>query len=99
MFEYQKIFNEYTTSENKPFLLLNKRIVFPEDKTLPIYSKKLITSDTPWTVLSYQIYKNINYWWVLCALNEKNNIYYAREGSVVLYLQPKYLSLIENYLK
>lgn len=98
MNSYTSIFRQYTTSENIPFMMLNRRVVFPDDRSLPIYSKKLITSDTPWTILSYQIYGKIEYWWILCALND-NNMYYAREGSLITFVKPEYISTIENSLK
>ena len=56
---YKNIFKEYNTKENIPFLLLNRRVVFPEDESLPIYNNRYISSDTPWTILSYQIYNDI----------------------------------------
>lgn len=99
MAEYQSIFKEYISSENLPFKMLNRRVIFPEDKNSPIYSFKNITTDTPWTVLSYQIYGSINYWWILCALNEDNNIYYAKDGSIVTYIKAEYIPYIENNLK
>lgn len=98
MNSYTSIFRQYTTSENIPFMMFNRRVVFPDDRSLPIYSKKLITSDTPWTILSYQIYGKIEYWWILCALND-DNMYYAREGSLITFVKPEYISTIENSLK
>lgn len=98
MSSYKDIFNEYKTTEGIPFKLFNKRIVFPDDKNLDIYSKTNITSDTPWTILSYQIYGSIEYWWILCALNE-HNMYYAREGSTVVYIKSEYLQAILNSIE
>lgn len=99
MSTYKNIFKEYNTKENIPFLLLNRRVVFPEDESLPIYNNRYISSDTPWTILSYQIYNDISYWWILCALNPKNNMYYAKDGTRVKYVKPEYISLILNNLK
>lgn len=47
MNDYKDIFKVYRTTENIPFLMLNRRIVFPDDKTLDIYGRKYIASDTP----------------------------------------------------
>lgn len=98
MASYKDIFNDYKTAEGIPFKLFNKRIVFPEDKSLNIYSAVNITTDTPWTILSYQIYGSIEYWWILCALNE-HNMYYAREGSSVTYVKKEYLQAILNSIE
>lgn len=98
MNDYKDIFKVYRTTENIPFLMLNRRIVFPDDKTLDIYGRKYIASDTPWTVLSYQLYGTIQYWWVLCALNEYN-MYYCKEGSYLTYVKAEYIPLILNSIK
>ncbi|MBR4890151.1 MAG: hypothetical protein IKU15_02390 [Clostridia bacterium] len=97
MAKYENIFKTYKTSEGIPFYLLNRRVIFPDDKTLYIYGRKFISTNIAWTVLSYQIYGTIEYWWVLCALN-KSNMYYAKEGNTILYVLPEYISLILNNL-
>ena len=98
MSSYKDIFNDYKTVEGIPFKLFNKRIVFPEDKNLSIYAYTNITADTPWTILSYQIYGTIEYWWILCALNEYN-MYYEREGTSVVYIKEEYLQAILNSIE
>lgn len=98
MSDYTKIFHVYTTSENIPFYMLNRRIVFPEGLSSPIYDIKYINTNMPWTILSYQIYNTIDYWWILCSLN-KNTLYYAKEGSTIRYVKPEYISEIINNLE
>lgn len=89
MTDYTQIFNLYNTTENINFLMLNKRIEFPSDKTLFIYDTLLIDDNVPWTILSYKLYGNINYWWVLSSLN--NGIFYASEGENITYIKKEYL--------
>jgi hypothetical protein len=89
MEDYTRIFNLYNTAENINFLMLNKRIEFPSDKTLFIYDKLLVNDNIPWTVLSYKLYGNMNYWWVLSSLN--NGIFYAVEGETITYIKKDYL--------
>lgn len=89
MEDYTRIFNLYNTAENINFLMLNKRIEFPSDKTLFIYDKLLVNENIPWTVLSYKLYGNMNYWWVLSSLN--NGIFYAVEGETITYIKKDYL--------
>lgn len=92
---YSQIFRQYSTKENLPFLLLNKRVEFPSDKTLYIYDIKLVDSDTPWTILSYILYGTIEYWWILCSLNQ-SSIFYAKEGTYIYYIKPDYIDTIIN---
>jgi hypothetical protein len=93
--DYTKIFRLYNTKENIPFFLLNKRVEFPSDKTLDIYNSTLISSNIPWTILSYKLYGSIDYWWILCSLNS-SSIFYAKEGEYVYYIKPEYMDLIIN---
>lgn len=90
MEDYTRIFNLYNTSENINFLMTNKRIQFPSDRELFIYDTIIIDDNTPWTVLSYKLYNNINYWWVLSSLN--NGIFYAPEGETITYIKQEYLN-------
>lgn len=90
---YENIFNQYLTKEEIPFYLLNKRIIFPDDKTLDIYDSMYITTDTPWTNLSFQIYDTIDYWWILCSINP-SSVFYAKEGELVYYIKPEYINFI-----
>lgn len=92
MINYSKIFNSYITAEGQPFLSLSRRVVFPNDKTNEIYTTKHIQDDTPWTILSYQLYNTIDYWWVLCSLNE-DMVFYAKRGEEILIIKP---SMIEE---
>ena len=93
MSDYTSIFNKYRTSEDIPFQMINRRIIFPDDKTLEIYGKMYMSSDTPWTILSYKLYDSINYWWVLSSLN-KSSIFYAEDGEEIYYIKPEYINLI-----
>lgn len=93
MENYTDIFKTYNTSEGIPFYLLNKRIEFPDDRGLFIYNSILMDTDIPWTLLSYRLYGDIKYWWLLCSLN-KSSIFYAKEGSTIFYIKPEYLTLI-----
>ena len=93
MKDYENIFNKYLSKEGIPFYLLNKRIVFPEDKNTEIYDSIYIAADTPWTTLSYQLYDTIDYWWILCSINPAS-IFYAHEGETIYFVKPEYINFI-----
>lgn len=97
-FDYQSLFNLYFTSEGIPFSLKNRSIAFPDDMTNPIYEKKYISINTPWTVLSHNLYGTIDFWWVLSMLN-KSSIFYAEEGSEIYIISKKYLADIVETIK
>ena len=89
-FDYSSLFYQYYTTEGIPFTLKNRSIAFPEDANNPIYGIKYIAENTPWTILSYTLYGVVDYWWILCSLNQ-SQIFYAEEGSEIRYILPEYL--------
>lgn len=95
--DYTKIFNEYTTSQGIPFLMLSKRVTFPSDNSLDIYQYLYSDEDIAWTIVSYKIYGSIDYWWVLSALNSHMK-FYAKKGSVVKIIKPTHLETVLKYI-
>lgn len=91
--DYSKIFNIYETEDYQPFYLLNKKVSFPEDKSSIVFDKKYVNQDTPWTIMSYLIYGAIDYWWILCGLND-SSIFYAKENTEIYYIKKEYLNII-----
>ena len=85
-----KIFNGYYSSEGVPFYFLTKSVSFPEDDNLDIYLYTYNSEDIPWTVLSYNLYETIEYWWVLSTLN-KTNKFYAPANTTIKYIDKTYL--------
>lgn len=98
MKNYTNIFNVYYTQEDEPFYFLSKSVVFPEDKSLYFYKKYYIQDDIPWTILSYQLYGTIDYWWVLAALN-KSMIFYAERGETIWIIHPDNLEDILSNIR
>ena len=91
--KYDSIFNSYLTTEGVPFTLKSRSIKFPEDMSLEIYDKIYVSGNIPWTILSYQIYNTIDYWWILATLNSKY-VFYAPEGEEIHYIKPEYIDNI-----
>jgi hypothetical protein len=95
MNNYNSIFTVHETSEGIPFYILNRRIQLPTDKSLFIYDSTTASEDTPWTILSYQLYNTIEYWWVLSALNPKYK-FYAPLGENIIYIKKEYINELLN---
>ena len=91
----KKIFNLYTKREGIPFYLLSKSVHFPENSD--IYSFVYVDENTPWTILSWQLYGVIDYWWVLSSLN-KYSPFYARKETYVKYIPKETLEEILKYI-
>lgn len=84
------IFNHYTSSEGVPFISLSKNITFPTDDSLDFYEWMYVSDDTPWTILSYEIYGTIEYWWILSSINN-NFIFYVPGGNEIKYIPKTYI--------
>lgn len=91
----KNIFNQYTTSEGVPFKLLNKKVYFPENKD--IYDYVYVSENIPWTILSYQLYNSIEFWWVLSSLNQ-NAPFYAKKGTNIKFIPREILLDIIKYI-
>lgn len=94
---YDRIFNEYDTSDGVPFYFLGKSITFPQDKSLEIYDYRFAEDDIAWTILSYKLYGSIDYWWVLSSLNPKMK-FFAVKGNVIRYIKPSMLQTVLKYI-
>lgn len=86
-FRYNHLFPLYHTTEGIPFTLKNRSIALPEDKTHPMYELRYISINTPWTVLSHNIYGTIEYWWILSLAN-RSQVFYAEEGTEIKVIRP-----------
>lgn len=87
----KKIFNLYKTSDGVPFYLLSKSIHFPDN--IDVYSYTYVSENIPWTILSYQLYDTIDYWWVLSSLN-KDMPFYAKKEMTIKYISKPVLEEI-----
>ena len=95
--DYTKIFNEYTTTQGIPFLMLSKSVTFPSDNSLDIYQYLYADEDIAWTIVSYKLYGSIDYWWVLSALNPYMK-FYAKKGYVIKTIKSTHLETVLKYI-
>lgn len=79
------LYNYYTDSDGVQFMMISKKINFPKDNK-QVYSYVYVSENTPWTILSYKLYGTIDYWWVLCSLNDYMP-FYAKRQYYVKYIQ------------
>lgn len=91
-----QIFNSYETTEGVPFKLISKSVSFPIDNS-DVYSYMFVSENIPWTILSYQLYNTIDYWWVLSNLNI-DSPFYAKKEMNVKYINKNILEEILKYI-
>jgi hypothetical protein len=94
---YENIFrvNAITNGEKSFYFynLLNK-VIFPDNLDSSLFSEAVVTTDTPWTTLSFKLYGTINLWWVLYLVNKPKYIFLAKGGTIVKYIRPQSMGTI-----
>lgn len=93
---YSNIFNVYFTKDNVPFYNILKKIQLPDDKTTELYKTYIVPYNMPWTSLSYMIYGDIRYYWLILLANsdKKLNPLYATVSDKIFIINPEYLNLV-----
>ena len=82
--------------DNIPFYNILKKIQLPEDKTSELYTTYIVPYSMPWTTLSYLIYGDLTYYWLilLANTNKKLNPMYANVSDKIFIIKPEYLSMV-----
>jgi hypothetical protein len=92
---YENIFNVGLVNKDvKSFYtynLLNK-VIFPETLDSNIIAEITLTSDKPWTMLSFQLYGTIELWWVVYLLNKPDYIFKAKANTPYKYIKSDFIS-------
>ena len=92
---YENIFNVgLVNNDDKSFYtynLLNK-VIFPETLDSNVIDEITLTSDKPWTMLSFQLYSTIELWWVVYLLNKPDYIFKAKANTPYKYIKPGFMS-------
>lgn len=97
---YENIFKLYKTDNQQYYYNLLQSIYLPEniDDNYVFYQQ--INNKTPWTIISFNAYKTIDLWWLICLANKiYNPIKFPEAGSVVKVVKPQYVSTILNEIK
>tara|TARA_R110002020_G_scaffold147195_2_gene322382 strand:- start:16122 stop:16496 length:375 start_codon:yes stop_codon:yes gene_type:complete len=94
---YENIFNvTLVNNSDKSFYaynLLNK-VIFPESLNSEFIEEVTLTSDQPWTMLSFELYGTIQLWWVVYLLNKPDYIFKAKAGTTYKYIKSKYITSV-----
>jgi len=97
---YENIFKLYKTGKDQYYYNLLQSVFMPDkiDESLVYYQQ--ITSKAPWTIVSFNAYKTIDLWWLICLTNKIfNPIKFPEAGTVIKIIKPQYVPTILNELK
>jgi hypothetical protein len=92
---YENIFRMYSTNENQLYYNILNNIILPLDILNSFFYIVKVTRKTAWTVISYNEYKTMNLWWLICLVNNINNpIDYPVPGTQLKIIYPQYVKTI-----
>ena len=95
---YENIFNVNVVekSEDKSFYFYNtlNKVSLPENIDERIIDKLSLSYDTPWTTLSFNIYKDISLWWLIVLLNKPEYKFKAKGGREYRFIKPQYVDAV-----
>ena len=94
---YENIFKVNLIEDNNVYFynLLNK-VIFPDNISDEFIDEITLTSDKPWTMLSFQLYGTINLWWTVYLLNKPDYIFKAQANNTYKFIKSKYITSVLN---
>ena len=72
-YKYENIFKVFQNTEGYYFYNILKKVSLPEDINQDLYTVERPRRTVPYTALSYDFYKTIDLWWLICLVNNITN--------------------------
>jgi len=97
---YENIFKLYKNKDSQYYYNLLQSLYLPGsiDETKIYYM--LISSRMPWTAVSFNAYKTIELWWLICLTNQIfNPVDFAKTGSSLKIIKTQYVPGIISEIK
>jgi hypothetical protein len=92
---YENIFRMYSTTNSQYFYNILNNVCLPNDLSPSYFYVVKLTRKTAWTVISYNEYKTMNLWWLICIVNNiQNPIDYPVPGTQLKIIYPQYVKNI-----
>jgi len=98
---YENIFKLYKIGEKSQYYYnLLQSIYLPENLNEDFVYYQLVNDKIPWTIISYNAYKTIELWWLICLTNKIfNPIKYPDRGTLLKIIKPIYVNTVLNEIK
>ena len=90
---YETLFTVYKVDKHFVYNILRK-VSLPEGTLDNRFFEVIsVQTSTPWTSVSYQAYRTIKLWWLICLVNRITNpVYNAQPGLPIRILKSEYVS-------
>ena len=98
---YENIFKLYKNENiNQYYYNLLQSIYLPENINDDFIYYQLVNERIPWTIISFNAYKTIDLWWLICLTNKiYNPVKYPDRGTLLKIIKPIYVNTILNEIK
>jgi len=96
---YENIFRIYSTKyfSSKEYFFYNilNSVYIPADIPTAFYYNITVTRVMPWTAISYNEYRTMNLWWLICAVNQITNpVIYPVPSTVLKIIKSEYVRVV-----
>jgi hypothetical protein len=89
---YENIFKIYKNKDNQYYYNLLQSLFLPNNIDGTKFYNMLISSRMPWTTVSFNAYKTIELWWLICLTNQiYNPVNFAKAGSSLKIIKTQYV--------
>ena len=101
---YENIFRIYSTKyfSDKEFFFYNitNSVYLPKDIPSAYYYTITVTRILPWTAISYNEYRTMNLWWLICAVNQiQNPVKYPVPGTELRIIRPEFVRTVLDNIR
>ena len=101
---YENIFRMYSSKyfSNKEFFFYNilSSVYLPKDIEPTFYYVTTVNRLLPWTAISYNEYRTMNLWWLICAVNQITNpVKYPTPGTQLKIIKTQYVRTILDNIR
>ena len=98
---YENIFKMYKTEDNQYYYNISKAISLGsyeiDDTKIELIQVK---KRAPWTTISFNVYKSIELWWLICIVNKiKNPVLIPAQGTYIKVVKAVYVKEILDDIK
>jgi len=96
-YRYENIFKLYKTNSDQYYYNLIQSVFLPDKIDEDFVYYQLVTKEMPWTAVSFNAYKTIELWWLICLTNKiYNPIKLPKENQLLKIIKPQYVPNVVN---
>lgn len=96
-YRYENIFKLYKTNSDQYYYNLLQSVYLPDDIDEDYIYYQLVTKKMPWTAISFNAYKTIELWWLICLTNKiYNPIILPKENTLLKVIRPQFVPTVIN---